>query len=276
MKKKRLGSGFEMPILGIGTYTLGGEHDPDYSRDKDCIEAIKNALDIGFTHIDTAEVYGGGHTEELVAKAIQGRDRKKLFITSKVFHTHFKHDDVINSAKDSLRRLNIDYIDLYLLHSFNPNIPLKETMAAMNELVQKGLVKQIGVCNFSIDQLKEAQKCSKAKIAVNQMKYCLWTKAKPDIETFEYCQENDILITAYKIFGRGKIITDKIPLLSELAKKYNKTDAQIMINWIVSKINFTAIFTSMDKKHFKENIGALDFQLSDKDICKLDRTLLTK
>ena len=276
METKKLKSGFEMPILGIGTYTFGGEHDADCSKDDKWIHAIKDALEVGYTHIDTAEVYGDGHSEELVAKAIEGCDRNKLFITTKVYHNHFKYEDVIKSANSSLKRLKIKYIDLYLLHSFDPNMPLKDTMEAMNKLVEMGLVKNIGVCNFKPSQLKEAQKYSKAKIVVNQMKYNLWANTGPDVDTFTYCQKNDIMITAYKLFGRDEIKYDKIPLLVEIGKKYNITDAQVMIAWVLSKKNFVAIFTSIDKNHLKEDIVALKFKLNEEDIQLLDNELLMK
>lgn len=271
--KKKSDSDFELPVLGIGTYGLGGEHEADYSKDEECINAIRAALDLGYTHIDTAEVYGNGHTEELIGKAIEGYDRDKIFITTKVFKTNLKHDDVIKSAKGSLNRMKIKHIDLYLVHSFNPEIPLEETIRAMNELIKKGWVKHIGVCNFSIAQLKEAQSYSKVKIGANQMKYNLWANTKPDLETFDYCQKNKIMIIAYKLFGRGKLLTEKIPLISAMVKKYKKTDAQIMVNWVVSKKNFVAIFTSMDKEHLKENIEGLNFHLDEKDIQKLDGAL---
>jgi len=268
---KRLNSGFKMPALGIGTYGMGGdEQDEDKSNDAECITAIRDALNLGYTHIDTAEVYGSGHTEELVGKAIEDYDRKKLFIATKVFKTNLKYDDVIRSAKGSLKRMKIDYIDLCLIHSYNPDIPIKETISAMNELVKKGLIKHIGVCNFSIEQLKESQKYSINKIVTNQMKYSLWAKTGPDLKTIDYCQKNDIIITAYKLFGRGKINTEKIPIISVLAKKYNKTEAQIMINWVVSKKNVVAIFKSLNKEHLKENLEALEFQIDDKDIQELD------
>jgi len=269
---KKLNSGFKMPALGIGTYGMGGgEHDEDKSNDDECISAIRDALNLGYTHIDTAEIYGNGHTEELVGKAIGGYDRKKLlFIATKVFKTNLKYDNVIRSAKGSIKRMKIDYIDLCLIHSYNPDIPIKETISAMNELVKKGLIKHIGVCNFSIEQLKEAQKYSINKIVTNQMKYSLWAKTRPDFETMDYCQKNDIIVTAYKLFGRGKINTEKIPIFSVLAKKYNKTEAQIMTNWVVSKKNVVSIFKSLNKKHLKENLEALEFQIDDKDIQELD------
>jgi len=276
MESKMLKSGFKIPVLGIGTYTFGGEHEADYSNDEQWIDAIKTALDMGYTHIDTAEVYGNGHTEELVAKAIKSYDRKKLFITTKIYHTHFKYNDVIKSAKASLERLKVEYINLLLLHSFNPCVALKETITAMNELVDRGIVKNIGVCNFKPEQLKEAQKYSKAKIVVNQMKFNLWAKTGPDVKTFDYCQKNDIMVIAYKLFGRDKIKYDKIPLLVEIGKKYNITEAQVMIAWVLSKNNFVAIFTSMDKNHLRENMDALKLKLDKKDIKLLDDELLMK
>lgn len=263
-----------MPLLGIGTYSFGGEHEPDYSKDEEYIQAIKDALEIGYNHIDTAEIYGGGHCEELVGKAISGFNRKKLFITTKVYHNHFKYEDVLNSAKKSLERLRIDYIDLYLLHSFDSNMNLKETMKAMNKLVELGLVKYIGVCNFNSLQLKEAQKYSKTKIVVNQMKFNLWANKGPDLNTFKYCQKNEIIVTAYKIFGRNKIKNNKILLLSEIGKKYKITQFQVMIAWMISKKNFVTIFTSKNKNHLKENMMALNIKLNKKDINLLDNELL--
>jgi diketogulonate reductase-like aldo/keto reductase len=270
MKTKKLSTGFEVPILGFGTFAMGGEHEADYSNDEVCIKAIKTALELGYTHIDTAEVYGGGHTEELIGKAIKGFDRKKLFITTKVYKTNLKYDEIINSAKGSLKRMNIDYIDMYLIHASNPDIPIEETMKALNELVNQGLIKNIGVCNFTIEELKEAQKHSKAKIVMNQMKYSLWTKTPPDLKTMKYCQENDIMITAYKLFGRGKLEKEKIGLIQNIAKKYNRTEAQIITSWITSKKNIVAIFKSLNKKHMKENLEALEFEMNNEDYQKLD------
>jgi diketogulonate reductase-like aldo/keto reductase len=270
MKTKKLTSGFEVPVLGFGTFGIGGGHERDASNDEKYIKAIKDALDLGFTHIDTAEIYGANHTEELIAKAIEGYDRKNLFIASKVDVDHLRYSDVLKACKASLERLKTEHIDLYLVHAWNPEIPIQETMKALNELIDKGVVKNIGVCNFTIEQLQQAQKHSKAKIVMNQMKYCLWTKNPPDLKTMKYCQENDIMITAYKLFGRGKIEKEKIGLIQDLAKKYNKTEAQIITNWVISKKNTVAIFKSLNKEHMKENIEALDFKMEAKDYDKID------
>lgn len=269
MENKKLLNGFEIPILGIGTHGMGGEYEPDYSKDKECIKAIQEAIKLDYNHIDTAEKYGGGHTEELVGKAIKIFNRKKLFITTKVSDINLGYNDLINSAKNSLKRLGIKYIDLYLIHSPNPKISLKETMKAMDYLIDKKLIKNIGVSNFNIKELEEAQKYTKNKIVANELKYNLWAK-DIDIKTIEYCQNNNIIVIAYKPFGRGKIKTEKIKLLLDLSKKYNKTEAQIVLNWLISKKNVVTIFKAISINNLHENLGALSFQITKKDSEKID------
>lgn len=270
MKTKKLPNGFEIPVLGIGTCLMGGEdYGPsDYSNDEKYVKSIQDAIKLGYTHIDTAEIYGGGHTEELVGKAIKDFDRKKLFITTKVSKEHLKYEDVINSAKNSLRRLGTDYIDLYLLHRPNPSIPIKETMKAMNHLIANKIIRYIGVSMFSIEQLQEAQKYSKYPIVTNQLKFSIYKKS--DIKTANYCRENNIIVTAYKIFGRGMIKSNKISLISDLSKKYNKTEAQILLKWVISKKNMIAIFKSTSNAHLKENKDIFDFKLTDEEKNKID------
>jgi len=270
METKKLPNDFEIPVLGIGTCLMGGEDygPPDYSNDEMYVNAIQEALKLGYTHIDTAELYGGNHTEELVGKAIKIFVRSKLFITSKVCKEHLKYDDVIASAKKSLKRLGTDYIDLYLLHRPNPDIPIKETMEAMNYLVDNKIIRFIGVSMFNIEQMQEAQKYSKYPIVTNQLKLSIYKKS--DIKTVKYCQENNIIVTAYKIFGRGMIKTDKISLIDDLSKKYNKTEAQILLKWVISKKNMIAIFKSTNTTHLKENKDIFDFKLTDEEIQKID------
>lgn len=270
METKKLPNGFEIPVLGIGTCLMGGEDygPPDYSNDEMYINAIQEAIKLGYTHIDTAEIYGGNHTEELVGKAIKIFDRSKLFITSKVCKEHLKYDDVIASAKNSLKRMGTDYIDLYLLHRPSPDIPIKETMEAMNYLVDNKIIRFIGVSMFSIEQMQEAQRYSKYPIVTNQLKFSIYKKS--DIKTVKYCQENNIIVTAYKIFGRGMIKTDKISLIDNLSKKYNKTEAQILLKWVISKKNMIAIFKSTSTTHLKENKDIFDFKLTDEEIQKID------
>jgi diketogulonate reductase-like aldo/keto reductase len=269
MKTKKLQNGFKLPVLAIGTYGMGGDDaKADYGEDKKHIKSIQEAIKLGYAHIDTAEVYGRGHTEELVGKAIKEFDREKLFITTKVAKEHLNYDDVINSAKKSLQRLGTHYVNLYLVHAPNPAIPIKETMEAMNYLIDKKLVRNIGVSSFNAEQMEEAQKYSKHKIVANQLKYNLY--ATIDIEAIKYCQDNGIMVIAYKPFGRGKLLTEKIQLLSDLAEKYNKSEAQITLNWLVSKKNVVVLFKASSARHLKENKDIFDFKITKEESNELD------
>lgn len=283
MDYKTLTNNFKIPVIGLGTWGIGGFMETDSSTDEEGIQAIKDAIELGYTHIDTAELYGAGHTEELIGNAIKDLDRSKLIITSKVFKTNLKHDDVIASCKKSLEKLQTDFIDIYLIHAPNPEIPLEETMRAMDYLVEQGMVKFIGVSNFSVEQMQEAQKYSKNKIVANQIPYNLATRntnldrntgrvgscINMESEIIPYCQKNDIIIMAYRPIERGFLLKPN-SLLDGLSKKYGKTKAQVAINWLVSKKNIIAIPKSTDMDHLKENLGAIGWQLSDEDIKLLD------
>ena len=137
---KKLKNGFEIPVLGIGAYRMGGDtaHDINNDDQRD-ISTIKKAIDMGITHIDTAEMYGGGHSERIVGKAIKDYDRPSLIIATKVSPMSLHYGDVIAAAKNSLKRLGTDYIDFYLIHYPNFKIPIKETMEAMDYLLEKNI-----------------------------------------------------------------------------------------------------------------------------------------
>jgi len=190
-----------------------------------------------------------------------------------------KYHDVIASCKKSLERLQTDYIDIYLIHAPNPEIPLEETMKAMDYLVDQKLVKFIGVSNFSVEEMKEAQKYSKHKIVANQIPYNLATRNKNhrgkcinmESEIIPYCQENDIIVMAYRPIERG-LLLEPHPILETLSEKYNKTKAQIAINWLISKKGIITIPKSTNSKHLEENLGAVGWNLSDEDIKILDET----
>lgn len=248
----------------------------DTSKDSEGIAAIKNAIELGYTHIDTAEMYGAGHSEELVGLAINDFDRDSLFITTKVLPEHLRYKDVIESAEGSLKRLKTDYIDMYLIHIPNPEIPIRETMQAMDFLVRQDKIGLIGVSNFSCEQLKEAQGYTENKIANNQIEYNLLTRhsgmynVNVESKIIPYCQENDIIITAWAPLARGRLFQEKNKLLEELAAKYNKTLSQIAINWLISKKNVITIPKSTNTEHLKENLGALGWKLSEDDTKRLD------
>jgi diketogulonate reductase-like aldo/keto reductase len=279
MEYKELSNGFKIPVIGLGTWLMGGGREPDYSKDDKEIKAIKEAIKLGYTHLDTAEMYAVGHTEELIGKAIKKINKSKLFITTKVTNEHLHYEDVINSAKASMKRMKIKYIDLYLIHAPNPEIPIKETMNAMNYLIEQKLVRYIGVSNFTTKQMIEAQKVSKSKIVVNQIEYSLLTRNQGkygsnnnmELETVPYCQENNIIIMAERPIERGLLLKSH-PILDKLEQKYGKTKAQIAINWLISKKNIVTIPKSSNVEHMKENLGALGWKLSNKDVKLLDET----
>lgn len=258
---KKLKDGFEMPEFGIGTWQMGGKEvrNPQNDDKKD-ITAIQEAIRLGVTHIDTAESYADGYAETLTGKAVDGYDKSELFIVSKVRPEHLKYGDVLRSCEASLRRLKTDYLDLYLIHSPNPEISIEETLKAMDELVREGLVKNIGVSNFRTERLKKAQKHTNNKLVVNQVYYNLVIREPEHEGLLRYCQENDVLLEAYRPVEKGALLVQPAPVLDRLAKKYDKTPAQIAINWL-SKTSTI--------EHLKENLGAIGWQMDNGDVERL-------
>jgi diketogulonate reductase-like aldo/keto reductase len=255
---------------------MGGEMTGDRTCDKEEILAIKTAIRLGMTHIDTAELYGNGHAEELVGEAIEEFDRDKLFITTKVKWSNLKYQEVIAAAKRSLKRLKTNYIDLYLVHTPNSSIPIEETMKAMDYVAKNELARFIGVSNFSVEQMKEAQQHAENRIVANQIEYNLLVRDSglhtKDMESkiIPYCQKNDIAVIAYRPLAYGQLAKPGIPLLDELAEKYKKTPAQIAINWLISKPNVVTIPKAVKIEHIKENLGAIGWHLGEEDMHRLD------
>jgi len=267
----------EIPVLGLGTWDMGGQFMPDTTRDQEEIGAIKAAIRLGMTHIDTAEMYGRGHSEELVGEAIAEFKREDLFITSKVSPEHLRYDDVIAAATASLRRLKTDSIDLYLVHIPNPRIPIQETMKAFDFLLQEGQIRFIGVSNFTAGRLREAQKYTQNKIVANQIEYNLLIRNQSGEYTsgmestiIPYCQENDITVVAYRPLARGILARPGFKILDDLAEKYNKTPAQIAINWLISKRGIITIPKATNIAHLKENLGGIGWRLEQEDMWRLD------
>ena len=276
MEFKELTEGVKIPVLGIGTWKMGGGLSADTTHDEKCILAIKTAVRLGMTHIDTAELYGNGYTEELVGEAIQEFEREELFIATKVKQENLRYDDLISAAKRSLKRLRTSYIDLYLIHGPNPYVPIEETMKAMDYLVENKLTRFIGVSNFSVEQIEESQKHAENKIVANQIEYNLSTRNRGqftnDMESkiIPYCQKNGIMIIAYRPLAKGELAKPGIRLLDELAEKYGKTQAQIALNWLISKPNIVTIPKAVRIEHIKENLGAIGWRLSEEDMRRLD------
>lgn len=258
--------------LGLGTWRIGGGTSPDYSRDKEEIETLRYGIDLGYTHIDTAEYYAAGHSEELVGKAIEPYDRRDLFITTKVWHNHLEYDELLNSIRASLSRLNQDYVDMYLVHWPNPEVSLKETVRALEECLDRGYTRYVGVSNFSVELMKEAEEqMSFYTLVANQVKYSLLDQ-KPMGELLEYCQLKDVVLVAYSPLGKGKLTKPGNNVLDELSIKYDKTQSQVALNWLISQENVITIPKASSRRHLEENLGALDWSLSQEDHDLLSRS----
>lgn len=207
---KKLKNGFSMPVFGLGTWQMGGKRERDVNNnDSADIESIKMAINSGITHIDTAEMYAQGYSEILVGQAIAEFKRENLFIVSKVYPDHLRYQDLLDSAQSSLKRLNTSFLDLYLIHAPNPEIPIQETMKAMDFLVEKGLVRNIGVSNFTKERMIEAQKFAQNKIVANQVHYNLQIRESKITGLVEYCQKNDVILIAWRPIQKGVLLEEK-------------------------------------------------------------------
>ncbi len=264
---------FSLPVLGLGTWQMGGRTEVDVNNDDNRdVLGIINAVKQGITHIDTAEKYAAGHTEEIVAQALQKLERQQIFLTSKVGSEKLKYDDLIRSCQESLQRLQTKYLDLFLIHGYSKTgIALSESMRAMDFLLENEMVKNIGVCNFHIPYLQEAMAATKYKIVNNQIHYSLIARGYEENGTLDFCEKNNILVTAYRPTAKGELAQSGNAILDELSFKYKKTPVQIAINWVLSKPNVVTIVKTSDSAHLQEDLGALGWKLEKEDEERLDR-----
>jgi diketogulonate reductase-like aldo/keto reductase len=268
MKYKKSGNGVELPAIGFGTWTIGGSMTEDPSRDDEGIARIREAIDIGYTHIDTAEMYGGGHTEELVGQAIEGYDRSGLFITTKVSPSHLAYAEVRRAIERSLSRLRTDYVDLYLVHWPNPSVPLSQTFRALNELVEQGMVRHLGVSNFSARDTESARKLAETPLLTNQVEYSLLNREPDENGVRSYCEEHGIFVTAYEPLGKGRL--PGASQYESIAAKYDVSVAELGLAWLVAKPFVITIPKSTNPKHMRSNFAAADIEISAEDMSALD------
>jgi 2,5-diketo-D-gluconate reductase B len=243
--------GVKIPIMGIGTYMMTGE---------ECTEAVRNALGMGYTHIDTAHVYGN---HEDIAIAIKGYDRNKLFITTKVWKTDLSKSGVIDSGRRALEELEIAHIDLFLIHWPNREFPMAETFKGMKELQDSGIIRAAGVSNFTIRHIEEALNAG-AQIATNQVEFHPLFHQK---ELLDYCKSKGITLTAYSPVGKGEALEH--PTIKDIAGQTGHTPAQICLAWIMSK-GIIVIPKSSSKERQQENLEAVNIKLSRSHIEKID------
>jgi diketogulonate reductase-like aldo/keto reductase len=264
-----ISSGVMIPKIGLGTWGMGGKQIEDRRWDEETIIAIRMAIDLGITHIDTAEYYGAGHCEELVGDAIESYSRESLFITTKVWRTNLGYSDLIDSMKASLYRLKLDYVDLYLIHWPNYKVPLKETMKALELCVHEGYTKFIGVSNFSVNLIQEAQSYLKEfYLVANQVELSL-LEQKPRANLLPYLQETNRTLIAYRPLSRGTLSTLDHSLLSKIAKKYGKTKTQVALNWVISHENVVTISKSSNPIHIMEFMDSVGWEMTVEDMLEL-------
>src|ERR671911_582969 len=216
MIKRKFGwTGVEVPIIGQGTWMIDGDPETE-SR---AIQTLRLGLDLGMSHIDTAEMYGEGHVEELVGETISGR-RDEIFLVSKVLPSNASYEGTLKACERSLKRLKTDWLDLYLLH-WRGSYPLSETMRAMEKLVAEGLVKYIGVSNFDVEDLKEAEDSLRnERMACDQVLYHLGYRGI-ERRLLPYCTEHGIAVVGYAPFGHSNFPSPQSAgwrILAEIAK----------------------------------------------------------
>lgn len=267
MQQVKLLDGTSIPVLGLGTWSYGGGSTPDYSRDAESIATMRQIISMGYTHIDTAESYGRNHCEELVGQAIKGFDRNEIFITTKVSPEHLHADNVIRAAEGSLRRLDVNAIDLYLIHWPNVNIPLEETFRGLNALLADGRVKRVGLSNFSVAQMQESMRLCNGPIITNQVKYNLLHREPEKNGVLAFCQQEGIVLTAYSPLKSDVM---EHPVVKRIAASHNATPAQIAIQWLVRQPLVITIPKTSDIKHAQDNLDALNVQLSDAEVAELN------
>jgi diketogulonate reductase-like aldo/keto reductase len=264
MELRELGkTGSMVPEIGVGVWRYGGG-----------VEPLRKAIELGASLIDTAEAYG---SEDVVGQAVKSI-RDQVFIATKVSGNHLHHDEVLKSAEASLRRLDTSYIDLYQIHWPNSVVPIEETMRAMETLVDRGLVKYIGVSNFSTDELREAQAAmSKYPIVSNQVLYNL-NRRQIEEDLMPFCRANQITIIAYTPLDSGQLAKSSahssrpasVKVLELVAGQVQKTLAQVALNWCTSHPGVITIPKSDRVGRVAENCGASGWRLSSAQMQLLD------
>ena len=259
----------KLPKIGFGTWKIGGESTADPSSDPASLQALRSALELGYTHFDTAEVYADGHTEELLGAAIRevGVPRESLFITSKVAPEHLKYEQVLHSCEKSLERLGMEYLDLYLIHWPKPRMDLKESFRALNQLVRQGKVRHLGVSNFKLKHLKEAVAQSETALLTNQVPYSVPERTYQTNGVLAYCQANDILLTAYSPVKRCNIKNN--PALKRIATARGLSPQQVALAWLTSQERVITIPMSTNSQHQAENLQAGEIALNAEEMAQL-------
>lgn len=268
----KLNSGAAVPALGQGTWYLGD----DKSKRKAEIEAIQTGIELGMILIDTAEMYGGGRSEELVGEAISGFDRENLFLVSKVLPGNANRERMRHSCENSLKRMKTDYLDLYLYH-WRGGTPLKETVECLENLVKEGLIKSWGVSNFDIDDMEELFSIPNGEnCVVNQVLYHMGSRGI-EYSLLPWMIKNNVALMSYCPLAQAGSLKRELfssEVLIKIAKKYNCDISQVMLAWNIRNGNTIAIPRTGKKVHTILNANADNIVLDKDDFDAIDSAFL--
>ncbi|WP_234367895.1 aldo/keto reductase [Parabacteroides pacaensis] len=255
--------GQQVLTLGQGTWNMG---DSDITRMEE-LRTLRIGIDLGLNVIDTAEMYGNGRSELLVGEAIEGR-RDKVFLVSKVLPSNASRHGTKEACEKSLKRLNTDYLDLYLLH-WQGRHPFEETVQAMLELQAEGKIKQWGVSNMDVEEMDKFYAIPGGETcAANEVLYNL-TRRGIEYDLIPWCRKHKIPVIAYSPVEQGRILEHR--LLTEIAEQHHATPAQIALAWVIRNPGIIAIPKAASVKHVQENFKSLFIRLSEDDLKQLDR-----
>jgi diketogulonate reductase-like aldo/keto reductase len=262
MRSCKLPSGAEMPVLGLGTWRMGESG----RRRAGELDALKHGLELGYPMIDTAEMYGEGVAEEIVGEAIKGRARRP-YIVSKVYPHNATRSGTVAACERSLERMGIERIDLYLLH-WRGGARLEETFEAFHRLHEAGKIADFGVSNFDRGDMEDAARLDNGRTGSNQVLYCL-SRRGPEFDLLPLMRRKSIPLMAYSPLDQGRLLTK--PALKKLADGIGCTPAQLALAWVMAQPGVVTIPKSSTRDRVKENLGALDVELTPEIAAELDR-----
>lgn len=267
MRVNKFGStGRDVPVIGQGTWYI------EASRRADAVAALRRGIELGMTHIDTAEMYGSGAAEEIVGEAIAGR-RDGVYIVSKVLPHNATRNGTIKACEASLKRLKTSYLDCYLLH-WRGSVPLSETIAAMEELVGAGKIRAWGVSNFDADDLDEALSIAgPGRVACNQVLYNLRERAI-EHDVIPWCEQNNVAVVAYSPFGHNGFpaaASKEGQLLAAIGNQHGVTPYQVALAFLTRRASVFAIPKAASEAHVVQNAAAGDLILSREELEQIDR-----
>lgn len=248
-------AGVSIPRLGLGTWPLSGET---------CARAVKAALDLGYRHVDTAEMYGN---EREVGEGLRasGVPREEVFLTSKVWYDHLAPDAMMRAAEGSLARLGVDRLDLYLIHWPSPEIAVRDAVKALCAVHERGLARAIGISNFPVALIEEAVAAATVPLAVNQVEYHPYLDQRPVKAALA---RHGMGLTAYCPLARGKVLEE--PVILEIAGRHGATAAAVTLAWLLAQDGVVAIPKSASPERLAENLTALDLSLSAEERAAID------